>query len=82
MTQAPTGEGSLVFILHLRFDGITDKTVQTLALAGGEIFDDLPLAFFDDHIDAIVGFFVISGSGFLLRVVILRMFQKITSNIY
>ena len=63
-------------------DGFANEFIQTLSLGGGEILDDLPLAFFDDDIDAVVGLFIISGGGFLLRVVILWMFHKITSNLY
>lgn len=74
------GGGSFVFFvqLHLVGDGITYESVQAFSLTGGEILDDLALTFFDDHIDPVVRFFVISGRGFLLRVIILRMFHKIT----
>ena len=52
--------------MHLFLNGVADKAVQTLALGGGEILDDLALALFHDHIDAVVGFLVVSGSSFLL----------------
>ena len=64
------------------FDGIADEAVQALALTGGEILDDLPLALFDDDIDTVICLFVISGSSFFLRIIILWMLHKITSYLY
>ena len=70
------------FFIHLVFDGVADKTVQTFALAGGKVLDDLPLAFLDDNIDTVIGLFVVSCGRFLLGVIILRMVHKITSKLY
>ena len=83
-SDPPEHGGSLFFFIHIHLilDGIADKAVQALSLAGGEVLDDLALAFFDDHVDTVVSFFVVSGGRFFLRVVILWMFQEITSNLY
>ena len=70
------------FFVYLRVNGIVDKAVQTFALTGGKILDHLALALFNDHIDAVIGLFVIPCGGFLLRVIIFGVFQKITSKIY
>lgn len=79
------GEWSPAFavrLVHLEFDGVANKPIQALSLAGGEVFDDLPLAFFDDDIDPVVGLFVVPSGSLLLGVVIFGMFHKITSNLY
>ena len=78
------GGGSLGFIhlAHLGFNGVADKAVQAFALTGGEILDNLPLALFDDDIDTVIGFLVVSGGGFLLRIVLFRMFDLITPYFY
>ena len=65
-------------LIHFCLNGITDKTVKAFPLAGSEVFDDLTLALLDNHIDAVIGFFIVACGRFFLRVVILGMFQIIT----
>ena len=58
----------LIFI-HFFRNGIADEPIQALSLAGGKLFYHLALPFLDDHIDPIIGFFIVSG-GCFLRVIL------------
>ena len=57
----PVGGGAVSFLgeVYLVWDRVADEAVQALALAGGEVLDDLTLVLFDDHVDAVVALFVI-----------------------
>lgn len=55
-------------LVHLECDGITDEPIEALSLAGGESFDNFPLALGYDHINPVVSFLVVARSCFLLGV--------------
>ena len=59
-------------MLHLILDGIANEAVQTLSLTGSESFDYIPLPFLDDDINSVICLFIVSGSGFFLRIGILH----------
>ena len=63
-------------------NSVQDETVETFSLAGGIVLDDLALTFLDDDVDAVVGFFVVSGCRFFLGVIIIGIFHRITSDLY
>lgn len=63
--------GRLLFsfcLIHLTVDGFADEAVQAFALTGGKVFNDLPFSFGDDHVDPVVGFFVVAGGSFFLGI--------------
>lgn len=67
------GESPVLFILFADFEdfgiySIQYKAVETFALASRKFFNDLTLTLFDDDIDSIIGFLVITCSSFLLRI--------------
>ena len=45
-----------------------DEAVQAFPLTCCEILNYLTLTFFDNNVDPVVGFFVVTGRGFLLCV--------------
>ena len=63
---------SLGCFVHFSINQIANKAIQTFALLCSKIFDDLPLAFPDNDIDAVVGLLIISCSCFFLRIRILH----------
>ena len=71
-----------MFFIHLFLDGIADEAVQAFTLTGGEVLDDLPLSLLDDQIDSVVGFLIVSGGCFLLRVGIFSHFPTPLCKIY
>ena len=58
----------LTNFVHLAFYCIQNKAIETFTLACCKVFDDLTLALFDDKIYSVVGFLIISGSCFFLRI--------------
>ena len=57
-----------IFIIHLRIDCFTNKTIHAFPLLSSKISDQFAFAFWNDHIDSVVVLFVVAGGCFLLRV--------------